>query len=168
MKKSKLRLSLFVFITIMTFNKEAWADYERTAESYLSRPVFSGSPITGRILADAARSTYERLGVHVPIELALAQAQLESGMGRHGRNPETNPFNVGEFDAGTKQTFRTTAEGVQAYFDLIAKDYLRARAFSDLMKNFVNHRGQRYASNPRYEKLLRVQINFIRKNFMGA
>lgn len=151
----------------MALTKEAWADYERIAKNYLDRPVFSGSPITGRMLADAARSTHDRLGIDVPIELALAQAQIESGMGRHGRNPRNNPFNVGEFDSKTTQTFRTTAEGVQAYFDLIATDYLRARALSDLMKNFVNHRGERYASNPAYEKLLRVQVNFIRKNFMG-
>lgn len=152
----------------MANKPDAWADYERTAESYLSRPVFAGSPLVGRMFSDAAKRTHAKTGVMVPVELALAQAQIESGMGRKGRNPKTNPFNVGEFDAGTKQTFGTTAEGVQAYFDLMAQDYLKKRDFTELLKNFVNERGNRYASNPQYEKMLQSQVQFIRKKFMGA
>lgn len=144
-----------------------WEGYKSNTQRYLDRPAFKGTPLKGDILAEAAKEVYDETGVYVPPELALAQAQFESSMGRKGRSPETNPWNVLEFDEGTKGTFKDVKEGTKAYFRLMAKDYLNGKTTEDLLNNFVNYRGDRYASNPHYEKNLRTQTKFIKKFFEG-
>ena len=140
-------------------------DYAIKAQAYLNRDTFRGTPITGQMLADAAKEAYQQTGRIVPLDLALSQAQFESSMGRTGRSPSTNPYNVGEFDEGTKQTFKDTASGVKAYYKLMANDYLKDRTAEQLMNNFVNYRGDRYASNKLYEKKLREQSGYINRFF---
>jgi hypothetical protein len=141
-------------------------DYAKQAQQYLDRDVFKGTPMTGQMLADAAKEAYKQTGKIVPVDLALSQAQFESSMGRKGRNPLTNPYNVGEFDEGTKQSFKDTASGVKAYYKLMASDYLRDKTSDQLMQNFTNYRGDRYASNKKYEDSLREQSGYIKK-FLG-
>ena len=151
---------------ILEGDKPDWNGYKDNVAAYLARPAFAGTPLTADMFANSARSVYESTGTYVPPDLALAQAQFESGMGRKGRNPRTNPFNVGEFDEGTKQRFNTTDEGVAAYYRLMANDYLKKRTRDDLLQNeFVNGAGNRYASNPNYEQLLRDQSQYILKFF---
>lgn len=135
--------------------------YAREADLYLQR--FPGTPLNGQILANSARRSYEKYSVIVPLELALAQAQLETGMGRKGRNPETNPFNVAEYDTKTAKRFTKIEDGVQAYYNLIARDYLANKSLKSLFSNFVNVNGRRYASSPTYEKTIHKQYNFIRR-----
>jgi flagellum-specific peptidoglycan hydrolase FlgJ len=137
--------------------------YQKHANKYLSRPTFEGTPLTGSMLADIAKDTLLKTGVLVPLELVLSQAQFETSMGRKGRNPITNPFNVGEYDEGTKLKFKTTREGVQAYFNLIAKNYLKGKTLDDLLTNFVNEQGNRYATDKAYEQKIKRQIDYIRK-----
>lgn len=141
-------------------------DYARQAQQYLNRDTFKGTPLTGKMLADAAKEAYQQTGKVVPIDLALSQAQFESSMGREGRNPKTNPYNVGEFDEGTKQSFQDTDSGVKAYYKLMATDYLKNKTADQLMQNFTNYRGDRYASNKKYESDLRGQSDYIKK-FLG-
>lgn len=140
-----------------------FTQYEQDAQKYLDRPVFEGTPLSGKILADAARNTYITTGKFVPIDLALSQAQMESHMGTRGRNPKTNPYNVGEFDSGTKNRFKNTQDGVNAYYNLMANDYLSKSTPDDLMYSFVNKNGNRYASNTDYEKLVGQQRQYINK-----
>jgi hypothetical protein len=89
-------------------------------------------------------------------------------MGTKGRNPKTNPYNVGEYDSGTKIKFKNTQEGIDAYYDLIMSDYAKANGIGHLYENFVNKAGNRYASNPAYEKKLRDQSLFIEKFLQGG
>lgn len=141
-----------------------WELYKKQADAYLARDVFSGTPLTGYVLAESAKKTYEETGKYIPVEFALAQAQRESSMGRKGRSPKNNPYNVGEFDEGTKIKFNNTQEGVQAYFDLIANDYLvDGKTTDDLMKNYVNKNGSRYASDKEYESYFQQQVPYIQK-----
>lgn len=138
--------------------------YASIAQKYLQRPIFRGTPITGQMLADAARNTYERTGKLIPVDLALAQGQLESHLGtrsKRGKNAITNPYNVGEFDSGTKMKFNTTQDGVNAYYNLMANDYLKNSTPDDLMYSFVNSEGNRYASNPDYENIIKKQREYI-------
>jgi len=140
-----------------------WNAYAENAQTYLSRPVFKGTPLRGDLLAKSAQKAYEETGTEVPLELALAQAQFESGMARKGRNPTTNPYNVGEYDEGTKLKFKTIEEGIDAYYKTIARDYLKDKDLTELMVSFTNKAGNRYASNPEYEKQLKEQIAYINK-----
>lgn len=148
-------------LTSINNAEKVFTEYAKKAQQYLDRDVFIGTPITGEMLAKSARDTYAKTGKIVPLNLALAQAQFESAMGMKGRSPSTNPYNVGEFDEGTKMNFSTTQDGVSAYYDLMAKDYLNDKSPDDLLKNFVNKRGDRYASNKEYEKGLSEQVAYI-------
>jgi hypothetical protein len=142
------------------------AGYGDMAQKYLDRDVFKGTPITGDMLEKAARKTFEKYGQVPPVSFVLSQAQFESGMGTKGRNPKTNPFNVGEFDSGTKQRFKNTQEGIDAYYDLIMKDYAKSNGIGHLYENYVNKNGDRYASNPNYENKLKEQAKYI-ENFLN-
>ncbi len=142
-----------------------WKTYKENADKYLSR--FKGTPLTGEILTNSAKKAYETHGVDVPVELVLSQGQFETQMGTKGRNPSTNPFNVYEYDAGTKKRFKNIDEGVGAYYDLMARKYLKGKKLDDLLRNFVNTEGLRYASDKDYEKKVGGQIATIRR-FIGS
>lgn len=135
--------------------------YEDTIRIILERETYKDSPITPKLLRDVAEETYQNTCIIVPAKLVLAQAMFESHIGLKGRSPETNPFNVGEFDDRTHLRFNTTCEGVKAYYKLLTKDYLRCKKPKDLLDNFTNCRGLRYASDRNYETKLRTAIRGI-------
>lgn len=138
-------------------------EYETRADVYLSRDVWKSSPLTGEMFAKGAREAYNKYGVLVPVELALAQAQFESHFGTTGLSPVNNPFNVGEYDNGTVLRFNSPQEGINAYYNLMAKNYLNDKTVDELLTNFVNKNGDRYASNPKYEEKIGKQFSFNKK-----
>ena len=152
----------------MIWKDSIFKNYAIMADAYLSRPIFKGTPLKGEMLSLCARNAYDSTGILLPLELALSQAQYESGMGREGKSPKNNPFNIGEYDSGTVQWFNSTFEGTQAYYYYICKNYLKNKSVDELFVNFVNHNGDRYASIPSYEKNIRGQYyaikNWIDKN----
>ena len=141
--------------------------YAEQADFYLKRDVFKGTPLTGQMLASGAQQAYLKTGVLVPVQLALAQGQIESGLGRKGRNPKTNPFNIGEYDNGTKIRFTDAQDGINAYFNTMATDYLSNKDMNTLLKSFTNTEGNRYASDKDYENKISSQIKFIDKFIMA-
>ena len=149
--------------TLELLKKPNFQNYQTQAQKYINRPVFEGTEMTGELLRKAAEEAYNKYGILVPVDLALAQAQFESSMGRKGRSPKTNPYNVYEYDEGTQKTYETPEQGVDAYYDLMARRYLGEKEVTDLLNNFVNDEGNRYASDPDYEDKLRKQIEFINK-----
>lgn len=140
-------------------------EYRKRADTYLSRDIFSGTPLSGEVLANGARNAYEKHGVLIPVELASSQAQFESSMGTEGLSAKNNPFNVGEFDYGTHIRFKSTEDGVNAYFNLIARDYLKGKTVDDLLakNSFVNYLGKRYASTKDYEASIKDQMGFTQR-----
>jgi len=144
--------------------KHFWDSYEFWAQKYLQRPIFKGTPITGKMLRNAAEDTYNTTGILVPIDLVLAQGQRETMFGLKGRkHKETNPFNVGEFDNKTTMTFETPEEGIQAYYNLMANDYLSTKSPEELKENFVNKDGLRYATDVGYEDYIKSQTAYIKQ-----
>jgi hypothetical protein len=127
-------------------------DYEKRANIYLSQKKFNKSPLKGFMLSTSAKDVYLSTGIFLPVELALAQAQLESDMGIKGRSPNTNPFNIGEYDNETVMVFNNTYDGVRAYYKCMTQNYLKCRPIDILLKNFTNCGGYRYASSSDYEK----------------
>jgi hypothetical protein len=125
-------------------------DYEKRANIYLSRKSFKGTPIRGYMLSTSAKDVYLKTGVFLPVELALAQAQIESGMGLKGRTPKTNPFNIGEFNTHTHLTYDSTYAGVTAYYKYMTTNYLRCKPIDLLFKNFTNCQGYRYGGTGQY------------------
>jgi len=137
-----------------------FTDYEERAAIYLSG--FPNTPIEAGMLRLAAYNVYDSTGVLLPVELALAQAQMESSMGTKGRSPKNNPFNVGEYDSGTTMWMSSTYEGIEAYYFLMCKNYLRCKDLSTLFKHFSNCNGHRYASNLNYENVIKDQFYHIK------
>lgn len=140
-------------------------EYKNSADMYLSQPEFKGTPITGEILALACANAYDSTGILLPVELALAQAQWESGMGLKGKSPKNNPYNIGETDNGTVIWFNSTFEGVQSYYYWMCLSYLKCSSLDQLFNSFVNCNGNRYATEPTYEVTIRNQYYYI-KNFL--
>ena len=145
---------------------QEWVDstfqnYEQRAEIYLKK--FKNTPIKAHMLRLAAHNAYDSTGILLPVELALAQAQMESSMGTKGRSPKNNPYNVGEYDNGTVLYFENTFEGIQAYYYLMCRNYLGCKEVDILFKNFTNCHGNRYASKPSYEIEVEKQFKYIQR-----
>ena len=142
-------------------DKINWDKYIQDVDSYLKRNAFAGSPLTGNIMSSSARNTYDDTGKFIPANFALAQGQMESSLGTRGRSPINNPLNVGEFDNKTTMKFGNTQEGVDKYYNLVANDYMKDNSIEGLLGNYVNHQGNRYASNPEYETSIKDQMDYI-------
>lgn len=140
-----------------------FVDYKNRADLYLSQEEFLGTPLNGDILALAARNAFDSTGILLPLELALSQGQWESNMGRAGRSPINNPYNVGEYDNGTVLYFESTFDGVQAYYYLMCNNYLSCWSLNELFVNFVNCAGNRYASKAAYERSIKYKYYQIQE-----
>ena len=141
-----------------------WDAYRNNADKYLARKEFKGTPITGEMMMNSAKNSYMKHGVIVPLNLALSQGQFETKFGTDssGRpNYRNNPFNVGEYDKKTVYKPKNTQEGIGRYFDLMASDYLSDKDSDALLKDFVNKKGNRYASDVEYENKIGTQIKYI-------
>jgi hypothetical protein len=147
--------------TINKINLDS-CDYENRAGIYLER--FHETPIESWMMAAAAYTVFDSTGILVPLELALSQVQLESSIGTKGRSHINNPFNVGERDSSTVLCFKSTFEGVQAYYFLMAKDYLKCKTLDELFEtNFSNCSNQNYATSKTYGISVKKQYYYIIK-----
>lgn len=100
----------------------------------------------------------------VDIRFVLAQGQIESHFATKGTAARTlSIFNVGAYDGHSASRQRRNGFGysdpndsIEPYLQLITNEYMvNGKTEIDLMQNYVNRLGMRYASNPRYEKMLR-------------
>jgi flagellum-specific peptidoglycan hydrolase FlgJ len=100
----------------------------------------------------------------VDIRFVLAQGQIESHFATKGTAARTlSIFNVGAYDGHSASRQRRNGFGysdpndsIEPYLQLITNEYMvNGKTEIDLMQNYVNRLGMRYASNPRYERMLR-------------
>lgn len=107
---------------------------------------------------------------NIDLRLALVQGHVESHFGTKGTASRTNSiFNVGAYDGYSAEKQMKNGFGykhpdysVEPYLKLITSRYLvDGKNEEDLLNEFVDKNGKRYASCETYESLLRSRWNKI-------
>lgn len=110
---------------------------------------------------------------NVDVRFAMAQAQVESHYATKGTAKKTKSvFNVGAYDGHSARRqirngfgYVDPNDSIEPYLILITTDYLvNGKTINDLMCNYVNKYNMRYATDRRYERMLRNVYNRINKN----
>lgn len=146
-----------------------WFQYADYIDTYLARPIFHGTTMTGKVVAEAAQKIYEETGKFLPPAFVLAQGQMETALGVKTKTSKHNYFNVYEYDRPTETSKKLAAsldspeKGVSSYMSLLAQDYLvGTKTVNDLLTTgFVNKNNHRYASATGYEEKILEQMSFI-------
>ena len=167
MKKIILAFLLIMFISpnIVIANYNNYNNLVSEVDDYIDE-ISPSSKLDGKIVVDMC------LKYNVDIIFVLAQGQIESHFGTTGTARKTNSvFNVGAFDGRSSATqikkgfgFEHPNESVEPYLKLLCNNYLvNGINVNNLMYNYVNKYGQRYASHIGYEKMIRSVYNKINK-----
>ena len=110
---------------------------------------------------------------NIDVAFVLAQGQIESHYATKGTASRTKSiFNVGAYDghSAARQCrngfgFDDPNDSIEPYLILLTNDYLvNGKTINDLMNNYVNYLGMRYASNRKYESQLKSVYNKIYRN----
>lgn len=168
-----LTSSTFIDYTINTKNNNGinineYTDSVKTqlineVDTYINT-IAPSSKLDGEIVVDMCCE------YNVDIAFVLAQGQIESHFGTTGTARKTNSvFNVGAYDgySASKQCangfgFSHPNDSVEPYLILLTNKYLvNGKTINDLMVSYINYLGMRYASDTRYEYMLRSVYNKI-------
>ena len=105
---------------------------------------------------------------NVDIKFVLAQAELESHFATKGLGYKlNNVFNVGMYDdfdeseIADRYKYDYPNQSIRPYLELLTRKYLVNKLEEDLMDNYVDINGNRYASDIHYESKLREKRTFI-------
>lgn len=105
----------------------------------------------------------------IDLIFVLAQGQLESSFGTIGLASKTNSvWNHGAFDGNSFDKilniykYSHPDQSIEPYLKLLNSSYLVNKTELDLMENFVNIRGERYASSNTYEARLKTLYEKIK------
>ena len=148
---------------------------ERTELKYWSSKDSLVTAIDNYIITTAPESTVDGLFLlnkcqeyNVDLVFVLAQATLESHFGTTGIAKKTNSvFNVGAYDGKSSHTISSKYKyenpnlSIDPYLTLLNDSYLEGKSEEELLNNFVNKHGKRYASYKNYEKELQIIIKKI-------
>lgn len=160
----------FTYLDLRT--QEGFNKYAQICQKYIDVREANQLEITGTMMARAAYENYVTNGSYVPPELALAQLALEGGFSTKPKNQVrplkyNNPFNIGNIDnPKVNKGYANVYDGIKAYYNQMGRTYLnpkQAKSPADLLNNFVNNSGQRYAKESDYENKLKSLIKSINK-----
>lgn len=168
MKRIILTLILILFLAPnITFAGEGnYNSLVTEVDNYIDK-ISPTSKLDGKVVVDMC------LKYNIDIIFVLAQGQIESHFGTTGTARKTNSvFNVGAFDGRSSSMqikkgfgFEHPNDSVEPYLILLSKNYLvNGISVNNLMYNYINKYGHRYASSHGYEQMLRCVYNSINKN----
>lgn len=107
----------------------------------------------------------------VDLKFVIAQAEIESSFGTKGLAAKTRSiFNVGAFDGHnyhnikSKYKYSHPNASIEPYLKLLNDKYLVDKLEFDLLNEFVDKNGNRYASDENYEEKLKAKYMFITNN----
>lgn len=138
----------------------------REVDRYIGEATQNTSALDGLVVVDNC------IKYGIDICFVLAQGEQESHFGTQGLARKTNSvFNVFAFDGHSYNAINKNGkyqhpnDCVEPYLRLLERDYLvEGKTEYDLLTNYVNKNGARYASSDGYEKRLVSKITKIREN----
>lgn len=143
---------------------ETKAKLVNEVQNYIST-VASTSDLRACALVDACEK------YNIEVKFALAQGEIESHFGTKGLAAKTNSvWNVGAYDGHfyskimSVYKYSHPNESIEPYLKLLYEKYLTCEAEEGLLKNFVDHNGNRFASDKNYEERLRYKYKYIGNN----
>lgn len=108
---------------------------------------------------------------NIEVKFALAQGEIESHFGTKGLAAKTNSvWNVGAYDGHfyskimSVYKYSHPNESIEPYLKLLYEKYLTYETEVGLLRNFVDHNGNRFASDKNYEERLRYKYKYISNN----
>lgn len=108
---------------------------------------------------------------NIEVKFVLAQGELESHFGTKGLASKTNSvWNVGAYDGYYYSNIMTIHKyphpnmSIEPYLKLLYKKYLTYETEEGLLRNFVDHDGNRFASDKNYEERLSYKYKYIGNN----
>ena len=107
---------------------------------------------------------------NIEVKFALAQGEIESCFGTKGLAIKTNSvWNVGAYDGYSyskimNYKYSHPNESIEPYLKLLYEKYLTNEVEEGLLRNFVDHNGNRFASDKNYEERLKYKYKYIGNN----
>ena len=143
---------------------ETKAQLVNEVQNYINT-VAPTSNLRACVLVDACEK------YNIEVKFALAQGELESHFGTKGLASKTNSvWNVGAYDGhfyskimGTYK-YSHPNESIEPYLKLLYEKYLTNEVEEGLLRNFVDHNGNRFASDKNYEERLKYKYKYISNN----
>ena len=141
-----------------------YAEYVTEVQNYITS-VAPNSNLRGYAVVEQC----EKYGVDV--KFVLVQGEIESHYGTKGIGAKlNNVFNVGVFDGLThseinkQYRYDYPNESIEPYLKLLTTRYLVNKLEADLMDNYVDVNGKRYASDELYETKFKAKYKYITDN----
>lgn len=158
----ELQYHVYEEMAVLEYNA-AKLELVNAIDAYI-QSVAKGSSLDGIVVLDNC------LKYDIDICFVLAQGDVESKFGTAGIARKTNSvWNVfagdsfGYADIHHKGKYKSPNDSVKPYMELLSTKYLSDKKTEyDLMKNFVDKGGHRYASSSTYEESLLAKYNEIR------
>lgn len=94
------------------------------------------------------------------IVFVISQGIVESHLGTKGKAFKTNSvWNVGTYDDGTiLYRYKHPNNSIEPYLELLKRRYLKTKSIEQLLEDYTNDEGKRFASAKNYEKYIKLHM----------
>ncbi len=153
---------LLLLVMVICYSTYGYGQVDSTYY-YNSKKILEKYPksrIKAEDLFESAKKIYDEKGIIVPYKLAISQAIIETSLGNSGvGKTRNNPFSLNSKEGYRK--YELIENGVLDYYYFISNKYLNCKTAEQLLGNFINCGGKRYASDRNYERKLKKQYKLL-------